>query len=365
MHVPARRTVTPLPVLGRRPLAALGGRPLPLVAAVVLILMAGTAGYMLIEHFSVIDALYMTVITLSTVGFREVHELTAAGRVFTIVLIVAGVGTLAFTLRAAGEYIVGGQLRGTVQRRRMQRQLDAIKGHYIICGYGRVGQQVAYDLSERHAQCVVIDTNDALLDPSVMRHAYVHGDGADDDVLRRAGIDRANGVVVCTGDDATNLFVILTARTLRSDVVIVSRANSPATEPKLRRAGATHVISPYEISGRRIATQILYPAIIDFFDVVMQSDDLELWIEEVDVAPGCDLDGQTLAEAHVRSRTGANVLAARHQGDRHIQTSLAASYRFTAGDVLVVLGTGDQIDALCELAGRQDREHGRRHRHGS
>lgn len=313
--------------------------------------MAGTGGYMLIERWPIIDSFYMMVITLSTVGFTEVRPLSPGGRLFTSALIVAGVGSVAYLFGTVSQYIVGGELTGSLRRNRMQRNLDAMDRHYIICGFGRVGQQVLDDLKRRQRACVVIDEAAEPLDTIEDDVPYIHGDAAEDEVLRRAGVERARGLVAATGDDPTNLFVTLTAFTLNNQLSIVARANHPSTEPKLLRAGATHVISPYRISGRRIATQLLYPSVTDFLDIVMHSGELELWLEEVDVHDGSDLHQKTVAEANVRQRTGSNILAVRRHEEGTMLTNPAGDLRFEPGDVIIALGTRPQLAKLAELAG--------------
>lgn len=315
------------------------------------ILAIGVVGYTLLEGWSLPESLYMTVITLSTVGFSEVRPLTPAGRLFTTGLIVAGVASVTSLFAALGHYIVSGELTGSIRRTRMLRRIEELEGQFIVCGYGRVGQQVALDLLERGRACVVIepDTNALAVLPDGAYH--VEGDASEDTMLRAAGIERAAGLVAATGDDATNLFITLTARTLRADLTIVARANQPASEPKMRRAGATHVLSPYTISGRRIATQLLSPTVTDFLDVVMHSGGLELALEDCRVRPESDLHGKTVAEAGVRTRTGANILAIRRHDREAIVTNPPAEMRFEPGDVVIALGTVAQLDALSQLAG--------------
>ena len=319
--------------------------------AYVSVIAVGTLGYMLIEGWHVIEALYMTVITLSTVGFSEVRPLSSAGRIFTSALIVAGVGAVTYLFAAISQYIVSGELTGSLRKARMQQRIDALSGHYIIVGYGRVGQQVVEDLLEAGSRCVVLETHPEVLRQLPDGLPHVAGDGTEDGVLERAGIARASGLVASTGDDATNLFVTLTARTLNAGLTIVARANQPTSEAKLRRAGASHVISPYRISGRRIARQLLTPTVTDFLDVVMHSGKLELLLEECTVRPEGRLAGRTVAEAEVRKHTGANVLAIRRRGEGGIVTNLPADLRFEPDDVLIALGTTEQLHQLAGLAG--------------
>jgi voltage-gated potassium channel len=301
------------------------------------IIALGTVGYMVIEGWHAVEALYMTVITLSTVGFSEVRPLSSAGRVFTTALIVAGVGAVTYLFAAISQYIVSGELSGSIRKARMQQRIDALTGHYIIVGYGRVGRQVLADLRAAGSRCVVLEQDAAALEEIPDTLPRVAGDGADDGVLERAGIGRAAGLVASTGDDATNLFVTLSARSLNPTLAIVARANHPASEAKLRRAGATHVISPYTISG--------------LLDVVMHSGSLELLLEECTVQPDGHLAGKTVAEADVRRHTGANVLAIRRRGEGGIVTNLPGELRFEPADVLIALGTSEQLGRLVALAG--------------
>ena len=324
---------------------------LRVVVAFVAVVAAGTAGYLLIERWSLLESLYMTVITLSTVGFKEVRPLSPPGQVFTAGLIVAGVGAVTYLFAAISQYIVSGELTGSIRKARMQQRIDELNDHFIVCGYGRVGQQVVLDLLEQQRPCVVVEQGEELVN-DLPRGAYaVVGDASDDEVLGWAGVERASGLVAATGDDAVNLFITLTARTLNSDLTIVARANQTSTEPKLRRAGATHIIAPHTISGHRTARQLLYPQIIDFLDVVMHSGNLELVLEECRVQPDSHMHGKTVAEAEVRRRTGANVLAVRRHDQGTILTNLPSDMRFAPGDVLIALGTHEQLRTLAGLAG--------------
>ena len=310
----------------------------------------GTLGYMALEGWSLVESLYMTIITLSTVGFSEVRPLSSAGRIFTAGLILAGVGAVAYLFGAISQYIISGELTGSLRKARMQQRIDALSGHYVICGFGRVGQQVLLDLVNQGNQCVVVESDADALKSAPPGTLSVIGDAADDDVLEQAGLARAAGLVAATGDDATNLFVTLSAHALESRLPIVARANHPSSEPKLIRAGATHVISPYRLSGRRMARQLLYPSVTDFLDVVMHSGDLELMLEECRVEQDSDLHGKTAAESAIRSRTGVNVLAIRRHDQGAIMTNPPAEMRLAEGDVLIALGTRSQLKELEGLA---------------
>lgn len=324
-------------------------RLLRFIAAIVIVAAVGTVGFMLLEGWTLLEAVYMTVITLSTVGFAEVAPLSGPGKLFTTGLIVAGVGWVAYLFASIGRSIVSGELTGTMRKARMQQRIEGLTQHFIVCGYGRVGQQVVQDLMAAGKPCVVVEEQaDAVLAvPTGV--LTLEGDASDDDVLEMAGVGRAAGLVATTGDDAVNLMMTLTARTMNPELVIVARCNHPPSEPKLKRAGASHVISPYTISGSRIARTLLRPTIIDFLDVVMHDGQLELVLEECRVGDGSDLHGKTVAEAEVRRRTGANVLAVRRHDRGAIVTNPSGDLRFTPGDIVIALGTAEQLGALAAL----------------
>jgi voltage-gated potassium channel len=316
-----------------------------------LLVAAGTVGYSLIEGWSPTESLYMTVITLSTVGFGEVRPLTPGGRAFTVALILVGVGGVAYLFSSLAEYVVAGELQGTLQRRRMQHKIDGISNHYIVCGYGRVGRHVARELEANGAQVVVIDIDSTKIDRAERSNLlFIVGDASDDEVLQRAGIARARGLVAATGNDADNVFITLSARSIRQDLTIVVRAIMPDSEHKLRMAGADHVVLPHAIGGRRMAGMLMRPTVVDFLDVVMHSENLELWLEDIPVGPGCQLANCSVGDALIRTRTGANVLAIR-TAEGKLQTNVSAADVLGAGDVVVALGTREQLHALAVLAG--------------
>jgi voltage-gated potassium channel len=307
----------------------------------------GTGGYMAIEGWQFTDALYMTVITLSTVGFSEVSPLSPEGRFFTTLLIVAGVAAVAYLFSAISHHVVSGELHGTMRRRQMQRKIDSFNNHFIICGFGQVGAQVVESLRQRGKECVVIET--ATEEYESIDVPLIAGNAEDDDILKLAGIERAAGLVAATGDDASNLFITVSAHTLNKNLTIVARANYTSSEAKLRYGGATHVISPHMMGGKRIATQLLYPSVTDFLDVVMHSGDLELRLEEFTLTANCHLEGKTVAESQVRQKTGANILAIRRCDGGTVLTNPPSELRFEPGDVLIALGTREQLEDLSNL----------------
>ncbi len=317
-----------------------------------IIVLAGTIGYMVIEGWAAFDALYMTVITLTTVGFLEVHPLSTSGRVLTMVLVVTGVATFLYLATAFAEYAIGGALTGKLRSRRMERRIGKLTGHYIVCGYGRVGEQVVRDLVQQGQAVVVIETSEGAVARLEDRHPHLLGDATDEAVLAAAGIARAKGLVAATGDDAANIVMTLTARAMNAGVVIVARSDNDTAEPKLFRAGATRVISPYRIAGRRIATQLLHPSVTDFLDLVMHSRSLELWLKDVVVEAGSAIEGRTLGELRLQDDLGVNILAVGGAGSQELQTALPSSYTTRTGDRLVVLGTDGQLDRLAGMARR-------------
>ncbi|MCU0620361.1 MAG: potassium channel protein [Gemmatimonadales bacterium] len=321
-----------------------------LAALLGAVVAAGTAMYMALEGWPFLDALYMTVITLATVGYMEVHPLGDATRVGTILLILLGFGTMLVFFVALTEYLVSGALAGTLRRRRMQREIDLLSGHMVVCGYGRVGQHVVDDLLQKGERVVVVEERELPLSQLSDRQHLVIGDATDDAVLQRAGVARAKGLVAATGDDTVNIVVTLTARAMRPDLVIVARADQAGAEAKLRRAGATHTISLYRIAGHRIAAQLRNPRVTDFLDLVMHSGDLELWIEDLPVAAGSPLRGRSLGEVDVRGRTGVNLLAVSRPG-RPAVPNPDPSYVLDEGDELIAIGTRAQLEQLAALAG--------------
>ncbi len=322
-----------------------------ILIAVVLLVLVSVVGFMRIEGYSLLDAVYMTVITLSTVGFGEVHPLSPAGRVFTIAVILLGVGTGAYLFRTVAEYIIAGELTGTLRQRRIMRTVENLRDHYLVCGYGRVGQQVTAELRSLGLPFVVIDRDRAAIERCEQRDIpVVEGDATEDEVLRRAGIERARGLVAVLDSDADNVFVVLSARSLNPDLMIVARATSEDAERKLLKAGADRVVSPYLMAGYRIVSLLVRPHVVGFLDTALHSQDLELWLEELVVSPDSPLIGQSLAEANIRAHTGANVLAI-IRGPEHRVVDWSPELRLEPNDILIVLGKPPQLEALAELAG--------------
>lgn len=307
----------------------------------------GTIGYTALG-LTALDALYQTVTTISTVGFRELGEVDDRWKTFTIVIILFGTGTALYTLGVLLETLVEGRLSDQLGRRRMERHIASLHDHVIVCGWGRVGRTIAAYLSGANRPLVVVDRDgDRVADCG---HPTVIGDATDDGVLRAAGIEHAGALIAALNTDADNLYVTLSGRSLRPDLFIVARARVESAEPKLLQAGADRVVNPQHIGGARMAALALQPVVADFLDVVMHDGSLEFRLGEVAVPVSSPLVGKTLREAQIRDSTGALVLAVRDVvGAFHTNPSPATP--IGANEVLVAIGTAAQLAALAQLAG--------------
>jgi voltage-gated potassium channel len=334
------------------PVSAARGRPISRIAAlwlglVLTVVVVGTLGYVLIEGWSLQDGLYMTVITLSTVGFKEVHDQAFPGQVWTMLLAVAGVAIIFGTVGLIGESVISEAVSGRREKRRMTSALAALSGHYILCGYGRVGRTSARELEHAGMPFVVIDINQASVDEAAHDgRLVVAGDATHDDVLESAGVSRARGLITTMDSDANNVYVVLSSRALNPRLFIVARANEEDAEAKLRQAGADRVVSPYSRAGRQIAELATRPRVADFIDFALSHGQLSFSMEELDIAEGGHLVGQTVADLIAR---GIHPLAVAH-GPREFETNPLADRVLLAGDQLIVSGTADALKGLREGA---------------
>jgi voltage-gated potassium channel len=312
-------------------------------------ILVGTGGY-LILGLSLLDALYQTVTTISTVGFREMPAEPSTGfRVFTMILILTGVGVALYTASVLLESVVEGRLSERFGRRRMQRTIDGLEGHVILCGWGRVGRSIERHLTGAGVDVVVVEADPERAE--AVPGLWVCGDATDDAVMTAAGLERAASMVTAVDSDAANLFITLSARDRRDDLFIVSRVRDDANEAKLRQAGANRIVNPQEIGGGRIAALALAPNVADFLDVVMHDGSLEFRLADITVPESSPLAGKSLREAHVRDRTGALVLAIRNE-DGEFTTNPAPESVLGQGDVLIAIGTQEQLEELQQLADR-------------
>jgi voltage-gated potassium channel len=325
-------------------------RGLVVLGAIFVVVVVGTGGYTLIEGWSLLDSLYMTVITIFTVGFGEVHPLSRIGSIFTLLLIFGGVGTILYGIGTMVEFVVGGQLTGMFRRRVVKRQVDKLQGHYIICGYGRVGESVARHFVAHGAKFVIVDSDAAsLARADADGFLVVHGDAASDEVLEAAGITRARGLVAAVNSDAGNIFVTLSARVLNPGLLIIARAGSEDTISKLERAGADHVVSPYGIGGKRMATLMLKPLVSDYLEVVTGGGELAFRVEEFELNAQCCAIGRSIEDLGVRKRTGATILAVRHARTGVFDTNPSPDLFLSSGDMIIAIGTPVEITKLEEL----------------
>ncbi len=311
------------------------------------IIVLGVVGFMQIEGWPFLDSLFMTIITMSTVGYREIHPLSNQGKIFAIILIVLGVGSFFYIITSSAEYIVAGYLKGVLGRRKMKKNIDVLNKHYIICGFGRVGEQVALELLREKVPFVIIDNNPDSLQRCVScGYLYIEGDASNDELLKEAGVLRAKGLVSATDSDADNVYVTLSAKSLNNDLFVVARANLEGAEHKLRKAGADRVLSPYSIGGRRLANLLLRPVVVDFLDVVMHSEEIELLMEEVRVHGKSPFVGATMGEARGKCVAGTNILAIKKKGDVKMLANPSTDTLIEDGDMLVAIGTREQLREL-------------------
>ena len=317
-------------------------------ALVFLVTTVGTVGYVWLgreQGATWLDALFMTVTTITTIGYGEIIHLSSVGRIFTMFVAIFGIGSQFYSLTIVMDYLVSRRINDPLGAKRMQREIDKLKSHIIIAGLGRVGKQAAAELYESNIPFIIVDPGTEA-QHFAHQHGYLHflGDASDDEVLTKVGIARAKGLIVTTGDDANNLYIVLSARVLKSDLYIVSRAVDDASIPKLVRAGANRAISPYAIGGRRLAHLILSPTVVDFFDTVIKRDEQSLNLEGIKVPIGAKIIGQSLASLEALERTGASILVILR--DKNVLPNPDPETILCAEDQLLALGTVEELDVL-------------------
>lgn len=333
-HVDRRRLLAQR-LAARRELALVARRLRLLLIALTCLILLGAAALALVEGVSFGYGLVWTLDTVTTLGsIPEPHD--TGGRLVVAGLELFGIGTLFYGLATVAEFFVSGQLSGLLEERRTQRMIDSYTSHHIVCGFGRVGRQVTRDLAAAHARYVVIDENpENRLDAQARGIAYMEASPADDEVLERAGIARAAAVIACVDSDAENIFITLTARGLRDDILIIARASAEDSERKLLRAGADRVISPYKTSGSAMARVALHPQVAGAFDLA------DYRIEEIEVPPECRGVGRTITEVR-----GQTVIVTLRRADGRLEPQPRPETRIEAGDMLVVLGTPAALEQL-------------------
>lgn len=324
-------------------------RYLLLSLPLLLLLLLGPFGYMLFEGTSFLNGLYLTVITITTVGYGDIAPATNGGRIFTVLLVFSGAGYVMYIFSQITEAMVEGGLRHFAEQRKMHKKITRMQHHYIICGFGRIGQEICSILQENRRAFVVIEHEENVIETiSRLSYPFLKGDAADDEILLAAGIQEARGLVTAVSSDEKNVYITLTARGLNQQLFILARSSGIAgADKKLKRAGASRVISPYSIGARRMAQLIVRPTVVDFLDLAMQVGDLGLRMEELVVSDQAACVGKTLIETGVRQKYGIIVVAIKRGQDAQMLFNPGSDTKVMAGDTLIVLGQGSHINSLA------------------
>lgn len=316
-------------------------RPLLLI---LLLIFIGIIGFHIIEEWPLLDCFYMTVITIFTVGFKEVHDLSPAGRIFTIFIILGGVGAVLFVFTKLAEIVTEGGITKFLRRRRMQKKLGHLKDHYIICGHGRMGREVRERLEEEKVPFVVIDTKEEKL--ALMKTSdkgfSIKGDASHEEILIEAGIKKARGLAALLPTDADNLYLILTVRLLNPSVFIMAKALDEEAERKLLQIGANRVVSPFKLSGLKIAQGLIRPTLVDFMDLIIRRKEIALYMEEFAVTKESCLIERTLKECDIRKTANIIVVAVKKPG-KDIVFNPSPNIKLETGDILLVLGDEKEV----------------------
>jgi voltage-gated potassium channel len=310
----------------------------------------GTAGYMVIEGWSFVDALYMTAITLSTVGYGEVHEISTSGRIFSIIFIFAAVSFTFYVVGTIIQFMMEGRIREILGRRKLEKGIQNLKGHYIICGYGRVGSSICEELlASRRSGVIVVDRDpDAVTALEEQGIYHIVGEATDEENLIKAGVERARGLVAALKTDSDNVYVSLTARELNPEILIIARAGEKKSEKKLLAAGATKVVSPYRMGGHRIAQMIVRPTVTDFLELTMMDEGRKIQMEEMPVQASSNLRGVALQDSGIRRDLNLIIVAVRNRkGDMLFNPS--SETRLEGGDTVVAIGEKENLSKLEKL----------------
>ncbi|MCH7760166.1 potassium channel protein [candidate division TA06 bacterium] len=320
-------------------------RPLLLLLFWVLL---GAIGFSLIEKWSFIDSLYMTIITISTVGYGEVHTLSPMGRIFASFIIVAGIGTAVYAFTRLGQLVFEGELLDLFGRRKMKSELERLSDHYIVCGFGRIGKLVTEGLAERLLQFCVVESNPTLEeDLQTTEYLYLIGDATEEEVLKNAGIEKAKALLAMLPSDADNLYLTMVAKEMNPKIQVIARALDEKAEMKLKRGGADEVVSPYKTASLRVLQAAVKPTVVEFMELATSRQHLELSLEEVKVAEKSVLDGHSIAESDIRRQYGVIILAIKRDSGEMVFNP-DPSERTVAGDILVAIGRNTDLKKLEE-----------------
>ena len=317
------------------------------VLLLVAVIIVGLAGYMLIEGWNFFDAIYMTIISITTTGYKEVHPLSEAGKIFTLFIIIFGVMAIAYIGGRLAQFFVEAYV---FRRRKMEKKLKVLNGHYIICGHGRMGKKICEELSANKASFVVIEKDKGEIENlSHLDFLYIEGDATDDETLQKACIKEAKGLVSVLRSEAENVFTTLSARALNPKIFIVARAVEEETESKLLKAGANRVVKPYEIGGHRMTQVLLRPGVVDFIDIIARDKRIDLNIEEIDVKAGSSLIGQKLVEAPIRNKLNI-IIVAIFRTDGNVIYNPQSTVVIEEKAKLIVIGEENNIQELIKIA---------------
>ncbi len=332
-------------------LSQLSRRIIISVGALILIYFLGSVGYMLIEDLTFLDALFMTTITVTTVGYGLTKDLSTAGTIYTILLIIGGTATVAYVLINIGDFVLSEFLLGRFDKRRNNKMIQRIKDHYIICGLGRVGMEIAAELVGNKIDFLVLDKSDEPMEICQENNwLCLKGDASNDETLLEAGIKRATGLFAALDTDSENVYVTLSAKALNPEIFVVARATIHETIGKLEKAGADRVVSPQIIGGRRMAAMALQPSVCDFMDTLMKTEDVEIQLAEIEIQPKSKIDNMTIKDAGEKFEIEALIVSVLEKGENISIRKASGSMMMKAGQKLIAIGTKDQISQLKKLA---------------
>lgn len=322
------------------------------IVVLLMLVSGGTAGYMAIENWQFLDALYMTVITLGTVGFKEVHDLSDGGKMFTIALILVGVSVLGYIVGSLAQIMFEGQFQRIMGRKKVEKQIDALKGHYIICGFGRIGSLICKEFKANALPFVIVEKSTDTIE-KLDEDGYLHmrGDATLDETLLKAGIKRAKGLISVVTSDTENVYITLTARGLNPDLYILARSGEEGSDIKLKRAGANKVVSPYIIGGSRMAQSILRPNVVDFIEIATGSEHMDLQMEEITIPSHSAFADETLVSSGFRKEIGVIIVGIKKAHGKMLFNPHSQA-KIEGGDTLIVLGEPHSIAKLEDLVER-------------
>ncbi|GBD88966.1 voltage-gated potassium channel Kch [bacterium BMS3Abin03] len=317
------------------------------IAVLAFIILSGTFGFMIIEGWNFIDSIYMTIITITTTGFEEVHPLSKEGELFTIILVVSSFATVIYIGSIGIQILIESNI---FRRRKMYKKIEGLSDHYIVCGFGRMGNHICNELQNSNVSFVVIENNsDNFNTLDKLNYLYDTGDAANDATLLRTGIKKARGLVAVLSSDAENVFATLSAKSLNPNIFVVARAVEENSESKLLKAGADRVVKPYELGGVRMAEILLRPGVLDFIDVVVGKKNLDLQIEEITVKKGSSMHGKTLAELPLRKELNIIIVSIQNEERGIFIYNPKSDTIVDEGNKMIAIGERASLDKLKNL----------------